>query len=358
MIIFIVLLLFVHHTNSIQITINKPIVFVPGLGGSCIYDFNKNQLWPPNFNDIFSSNNKLQVNNLLESICTTSIPDHYNLNKNGADIDGIKIIKGKLTFLMKNRFGETLIKYFQEKDYPTYAFPYDFRIIPNILYLEKLYSSFTYSIEDIYCKNSNKKIIIIAHSLGSLLINNFFNTRPDEWNAKYIDKIIYINPPILGSILALQYILINTIIFFFTEINIKQIQNFGGLIWCLPKQKNILNIDDKDIENINSILPIDTLEVYKKYFSTKYTIFNSTNKIITHLILSDGIKTPSKLYLKKISNKYKFVKYDYINGDGIILPLDNNTIKSFNFVHKLIGDHSEILESINFFNKICEIVKY
>lgn len=353
--IFLLQFLFLFNT-SFSYHQKVPIVFVPGLGASCIYDVNKLKIWPPTINDVLHPNKKLKVNNLLESTIPTSMPNYIDTNT----IKNIEIIKGELQYFFKKRFGQTFVKKLKSDNYPVYAFGYDFRIVPNPDYFDKLFLSFKESIENIYTNNSNKKIVIIAHSLGSLVINNFLNKSSNKWNKKYIDKIIFVNPPISGSISSLQLILIDTIDVFFKKINIQQIQNFGGLIWCLPDiklYKNILNIDGIDINLYKDFLPSNTLEVYNNFFLTGLTKFKIKHKITSHLFLSDGIKTPSKLYLKKQDNKYKFVKYDYIDSDGIILPLDTNSIKEFNFIHRLKGDHSDILETTNFFKKICQILK-
>ena len=170
----------------------------------------------------------------------------------------------------------------------------------------------------------------------------------DEYLPKWPDAGVTTNLPLA----AIRYI--------------QHIQNFGGIIWCLPNinsSDKILNIDGIDINLNKNIFPSNILEVYNRFFLTKLTKFKIKHKIITHLILSDGVKTPTKLYLKKVNNKYKvnkykFIKYDYVDGDGIILPLDRMIIKEFNFVHRLKGDHSDILETNIFLKKICEILKY
>jgi hypothetical protein len=345
--------LFIFFTSSLSYQqASNPIVFVPGLGASCIYEDKGTRLWPPTLNDIIYSNQKLKVNNFLESTVPT-LPSYADFN----NLKNIEIIKGELQYFIKKRFGETFLKNLKSENYQAYALVYDFRIVPNPNYFNKLFLSFKQSIEKIYTNNSNSKIVIIAHSLGSLVINTFLNQNSNEWNKKYIDKIIFVNPPISGSIAALKLILVNTINIFFKEINIQQIQNFGGLIWCLPdiNSSNILNIDGNDIEFNKNILPSDTLEVYNNFFLTELTKFKIKHKIITHLVLSEGIKTPIKLYLEKVNEKYKFKKYDYADGDGIILPLKT---KEFNFVHRLKGDHSDILETNIFFKKIGEILKY
>jgi len=345
--------------NDLLVNKNKPIIFVPGLGGSIIYDSNNIQIWPPSLFTFLRSNHyqkQLLIKNTLEPLYFTKTASLININKNGNDKDGIKIISGAITNLITNKFGEHILEFFYDKSYPVYAFPYDFRIIPNTSYMFELNRSMKESIEYIYNENSEKKIIIITHSLGSLLMMDFFNSNSKEWNEKYIDTVICINPPFDGSILALKIFFIDTLNLYFREINLDWIKNFGGLIWCLPKleqNSNILNIDGKDIENIINYLPEETREIYNKYFLNNKTKINKD--INLHIINSFGENTPSKLYLKKVKNSYIFDKYDYIDSDGVILNdyIQDTSLK----IHKIIGEHSNILTSKILLDKIHKIVK-
>jgi hypothetical protein len=154
-----------------QAPVPNPIVFVPGLGASCIYEEKGTKIWPPTLNDILYSKEKFKVNNLLESNMPILMPSYDETES----IKNIEIIKDELKYFIKKRFGETFIKNLKSKNHSTYAFVYDFRIVPNPNYFDKLFLSFKQSIENIYSNNSNTKIVIIAHSLGSLVINTFLN---------------------------------------------------------------------------------------------------------------------------------------------------------------------------------------
>jgi hypothetical protein len=330
--------------NGLDITTTKnPIIFVPGLGGTCLYNTNKNQIWPPSLNEILYSNLDLNENYQIDD---NLIPKVTSEISKYLDLKNIKIINKELRYFTKKRFGENLLNSLVVDGFPTYSFGYDFRVVPNSKHLDKLFEHFQNSIEEIYKKNS-KKVVIIAHSLGSLLINHFFNQRSSKWNLNYIDKVIFINPPISGSVCTLYLAVSDTINIFFKKINVKFIRKFGGFEWCLPKFKqNILNVDGVDCD-INSIYPI----------KNNMEKFRIKHNVKSHLILSNGIKTPIKIYLKKDGSKYKFIKYDYGDGDGVIFPLNEQDIKQFNFIHRLQGDHSDILDSRNFFEKICSIVQ-
>ena len=138
------------------------------------------------------------------------------------------------------------------------------------------------SIEQIYKENSEQKIVIVAHSLGSLIIMNFFNNNTKDWIDKYIDVVICINPPFNGSIIALKTLLENNLHFYLKNINLNWLRNFGGLIWCLPditNNKIILNIDGKDITKVEDFLYPETLEIYKKYFKDSDSSYSNRKKI-------------------------------------------------------------------------------
>ncbi len=335
--------------NTIHSLTLKPIVFIPGLGGSCIYNNNK-QLWSPN---LFSLNNNLEqlkVNDMLEPKYPSFV---LSLIPNKTHIDEIKIFKNNLGFLIKKKFGQTLIKHFENKKHPIYALPYDFRLIPNPEYIKKINLSIENYIENIFIQNSNKAVII-CHSFGSILFNYFINNKSNKWINKYIDKIIYINPPFSGSVLALELILCNYINLFLKKIDVSFLKNFGSLICCLPNSKNILNINGVDIANIQSILPQETKHIYQKYCYEYLKIANkisNLNKI--KIIISNGFPTPSKLYLEHTNNKYKVIKYEYIDGDGVIL--DSNKFNGN--IYKIRGEHSQILDEKIILEKICEIIK-
>jgi hypothetical protein len=54
-------------------TYKKPIILIPGLAGSVIYDRNNKILWPPNMYDIFLSNdigNKLKIEYINDKFYT------------------------------------------------------------------------------------------------------------------------------------------------------------------------------------------------------------------------------------------------------------------------------------------------
>lgn len=80
--------------------------------------------------------------------------------------------------------------------------PYDFRKAPNEL--DEYYMNLTRLIEETYAINDNTKVVIIAHSLGNLVILYFLNHKPQEWKDKYIRSFITLAAPWGGSVKTLR----------------------------------------------------------------------------------------------------------------------------------------------------------
>jgi hypothetical protein len=343
-------------------TYKKPIILIPGLAGSVIYDRNNKILWPPNMYDIFLSNDigkKLKIEYINDKFYTnydTHTELLYNKNKKDNDITGIKIVNNNIDYFIDNKFLENIYNHFK-LNHTIYSFPYDFRLVPEISYTNTLYNDFKESIEKIFNKN-NETITIIGYSLGSLLLIDFLYNQDIEWRYKYINKIILINPPLKGSIIALNAIIIDKLFFHIKDINLNNFKYFGGIIWCLPDIYSgniILNIDGIDIKNTDKYIDINIKTFYNKYIKNKRDIINELEDVSINIIYSTGHKTPNKLYIKKEKNIYKFDKYEYEDGDGVILI--NNNLNNNIKIHKMIGEHSYILKNEKLFRKIEEIIK-
>lgn len=82
--------------------------------------------------------------------------------------------------------------------------PYDFRKSPNEL--DDYYKDLTTLIECTFADNNNTKVVVISHSLGSLVILYYLNHRSQEWKDKYIRSFITMAAPWGGSVKAMKLI--------------------------------------------------------------------------------------------------------------------------------------------------------
>ena len=82
------------------------------------------------------------------------------------------------------------------------AAPYDFRLAPHSQ--SELFKSLKTLVEDTYVKNSNQRVVLLAHSMGGLFAMYFLNQQPKRWKDHYIKTFISLNTPWTGTAKMLQ----------------------------------------------------------------------------------------------------------------------------------------------------------
>lgn len=80
------------------------------------------------------------------------------------------------------------------------AIPYDYR---RDIKSSSAPSLITKSVENLH-KITGKKVLLIAHSLGSLYTMHTMNMSPQEWKDKYVSSIITFGAPYLGTSKAIR----------------------------------------------------------------------------------------------------------------------------------------------------------
>lgn len=80
--------------------------------------------------------------------------------------------------------------------------PYDWRVTPSID--ESFLANLKTLVEENYYQHFNRKVVILGHSMGNMLIYYFLKHQPQEWKDKFIDSFISINSPYIGSVKALK----------------------------------------------------------------------------------------------------------------------------------------------------------
>lgn len=233
-------------------------IIVPGLGGSLLYNQKSQKIWPP---DIGFQPSDLSIQNYYHQ---------HDLSTTGeiGNIESIRIDNRAVYMLTKNTYYTKMIDVLSRKN-DVFAFPYDFRFIQHSEYHEKLFSEYKNFIEKEY---NYEKFILVAHSMGGILLHHFLNFHVDKrWVSKYIGKVYYINTPFGGCPMALFFLmdsmrkqienkskdqlLFNNHVLWMM-MTIQNIHLFGGLYVCLPITKDpIIRINrqwfySQDIQNL------------------------------------------------------------------------------------------------------------
>lgn len=218
-------------------------IIIPGLGGSILYNQKSQKIWPP---DISFQPVGLSVQNYYH---------RHDLSSTGeiGNIDSIRIDNRAVYMLTKNTYYSKMIDALSTDSNTVNAFPYDFRFIQYPEYHDKLFLEYKKYIEKEF---QYEKVILVAHSMGGLLIKYFLSCVVDKtWVSKYIAKVYYINTPFGGCPMAVFFLLdsINKQLrnqpnyqFLFNNhilwmmLSIQNIYLFGGLYVCLPITKDPL----------------------------------------------------------------------------------------------------------------------
>lgn len=337
-----------------------PIFIIPGLGGSIIYNkITKEEIWPPKiqsmlYSDIFLSNFNVTYKN------KEFIPNTPSEVGPIGDTKHIKVVRNWMIPFIKHNYFHTFLNFFHLK-YPRYeiqSIPYDFRIIANKNVRLELYDKMQKSIET-KVSHENKKAVIIAHSLGGLVLHDFLHQQTPLWKTQNIDKIITINTPYIGSIKALAILLGKGQLSIPIVKKIDYIKNISSFLWLIPNpnfyvDRVLDNEKNITIVSIRDLLGEELWERVQYHFNDEFKNIGIQNDVQTHIIYSSNI--PTQKYLNKDSQIS-------VDGDGLI---DSNSLtfprtwKNQKLVHLYPMknyDHTIILNSPELMQLLMKILK-
>jgi len=164
-------------TGSISIEESKsntyPIIFLPGVGGSTLYD-NSFQLWPAPIGDT-----------------TKMFLDSNGLPRSSLTAKGIFDFGPSAT----NFYGSLMDKLDQTEDYSIdknlISYPYDWR-----LPLENHIKDLDKKVNQMRAENHSDKVILIAHSMGGVIAKAY----AQELGKDKVEMVITIGTPYFGSV--------------------------------------------------------------------------------------------------------------------------------------------------------------
>jgi len=349
-----------------------PIFVIPGLGGSILFESTKNNIiWPPQISHFINPCVKKDIDRKLK-VSYNHTSRHFYLPVSTStypvgETEGLKLVNGMTGYLIKNTFYNSLIQTLQKKFCQDciHGVPYDFRLVGNQYYLEEIYQNLSHLIEK-YVEKREQKCILIAHSLGGMLVHDFLvNHCSSEWKQTYIRKFISINAPFGGCPHAIQAISHKKMKFPYTQwdLNLDFLRYISGLLWCMPNRhlfSNQIIYQDHlytpySVSQLRDILTfMDTEETYYLYhhhFDTKLKHIRVSPNVSTHVIYSHGYPTIDRLQ--------QHGSHVYCEGDGTVplysleVPLRWSNTK----MTKLVGEHTKILNSPELLSIISQIIQ-
>lgn len=185
---------------------------------------------------------------------------------------------------------------------------------------DKIYTIKQYADDlNIFLKNYNSNITIIAHSLGCLV--TYYYLLNYDWN-KFIYKIFFLGPAINTSILKMPYNLIMNLLF--TGKLCKDTYDVRDLLFNDRTEQNVIDLCYKNLENRDHTNQFSII-----LFSYNYKIFD---EIPIYLIASknDKLTNPESVQsLNKFFTKSKYVCFDIPGHD---MMLDTQWYDILNYI--------------------------
>lgn len=336
-----------------------PIFILPGLGGSVIYNkITRETIYPPNAIAFLKPDTFLQDFN-VSYLENKFVPNVASFVGPIGDTKHIKVVRDWMVPFLKHDYFHSFIHYFKLQ-YPHHeiqSVPYDFRLIGNEEIRETLYKNLKRAIE-FETKKQNKKSVIIAHSLGGLVLHDFLSRQNMTWKNDHIDKIITINTPYTGTVEALSMLLGERRLNMPVLKKIDYFSNLSAFLWIIPnpyfnKDKIVDYNTNTTSSSIKNLFSNTIWERIEYHFKKEHLQIGIQNNVTTHIIYSSDILTRSYMNANV---------EDYFLGDGLI-DMESLTFpkqwqnKELVHFHPIKGyDHTKILNSQEVFRLLLSII--
>ncbi len=317
----------------------EPVLIVPGIMGSYLYNQDGDEVWPNVLRAILSSDD--------------SYLNQLAMTKNGYSLQEI-FAPNIIQALAGKDFWQTLIQDLRAQYYldniNLFVFPYDWRLDINWLAGDPPVqaNNLKDKIEQIKNQTGKEKINIIAHSMGGLIVKKYLQ----KYGSSSIDKFIDIATPHLGSPKAFKILSYGDYMgikfLFDTGLNPARVQfisqNMPAVYELLPSQdyflpnnrdyrsfiadiydfdqngvKGNLNYEQSKEFIINTGRNPQLLALAQDFHSTLDSFQPQSQGIKTYNIVGCGVATINRVYIlnKEKTGGYEYA-LNYTSGDATV----------------------------------------
>ena len=337
-----------------------PIFIIPGLGGSVIYNsITGETLYPPKARAFMSSNKFLSDFNVsyVDRKFVSNVPSFVGPI---GDTKHIKVVRNWMAPFLKHYYFDSFIHYFKTR-YPRHemkSVPYDFRLIGNHELRESLKLNLREAIEE-ETERIGKRSVLIAHSLGGLVLHDFLLEQNSTWKETHIEKVITINTPYLGTVKALGILCCGQRVNKPLLKKIDYLMNFSAFFWLIPnpyfeKEKIINQETNTTVSSLKDLVADDVWERIEFHFQKELLQLGNSNGVTTHIIYSSNIPTVCTLHGETKSSS---LGDGMICLDSLVFPKqwENSDLVHLHPIEDY--DHTKILNSKTLFDLILAIIK-
>lgn len=206
--------------------------------------------------------------------------------------------------------------------------PYDFRLVLDPSYRRNLFQQFN-EITERAVKNTNKPLVVVTHSLGAILYKWFLSDMDPLWIDKHIDRLIFISPPFGGAILSMRAVLCGDhYLTYFHSLYKEVLSRNSGIIMCLPNEMAFHKDDVLVHTERDGIYSMNAYNVLASHGETGFEIWRDLYEphipsirkhmpgVHMDIICSKPIETPYMYHAKTLDHYSEDTKNG--NGDGIV----------------------------------------
>ena len=251
-----------------------------------------------------------------------------------------------------------------------FGFPYDFRLLLDPIVREETMMLLKSIIDIAYATNSERRVVIVTHSLGGLLLHWFLTCFVDAaWANKYIDSIVGLNVPFGGSSAALKTTLYGEYYLpFLRHMFMDGLQTNSGVIMCLP---NLMSYKRDDVliqDNTGRTITIDQyddsnepgLQIWKELYQPWQKALGMKSLVKYYGLLSCGSGTGVSYHTKHLK-MYPDRTIKTEDGDGYVSQSSMEVYKVLYPSHvniKVHGvGHSQILADKRITNFVAKLAR-
>lgn len=206
--------------------------------------------------------------------------------------------------------------------------PYDFRLVLDPLYRRKLFQQF-HEMTEKAVRDTKLPLVVVTHSLGAVLYKWFLSDMDDAWIARHIDRLIFISPPFGGSVLSMRAVLCGDhYLTYFHSLYKDVLTRNSGIIMCLPNEmafhgEEVLVHTERD-----GIYTMDAYKVLATHGELGFEIWRDLYQphipkirkqllgVPMDILCSEPIETPYMYYAKTLDHYSEDTKNG--TGDGIV----------------------------------------
>lgn len=247
------------------------------------------------------------------------------------------------------------------------GFPWDFRLLLDPLTRMRIFASLHEKITEVVF-HQRKKATIVTHSLGGVFMKWFLEDYTDDaWIDQHIERLILANAPFGGTPSAVKAVLVGDYyVPFLNKLFVDELRINSAIVMGLPNTmsyslEQIFWKTDKHAIEIQHYRKEQTIsfKIWQDLYAPYIHRIQRSHSIPTTIFYSTGIETPSTFYSKSMHDAPH--KVDFTDGDGMIPYASLLTAQKIfpnHTVHKLkhVG-HSDIISHPLFISTILDSLR-